>query len=171
MNPEINPRPPIGQISVDAITLAKRLAKAEMGETVTYLEMNELIGRDVTEKAKHVLKTARNTVQHENKILFGTIQNIGIIRLTDAEIAASSHKPLRHIKRTAVRAARALSCAVGENLTPEQQRSVSAAGSILGAIALFSSTKSVRQLEAVAKPQAVPAKVEASEMAKLFTTS
>lgn len=172
MHTEVNPKPAIGQMSVDATIIAKRLAKAEFGEFIPYAELTALIGRNVqssqTGGARHILDTARETVLRENQIGFATVEGEGIRRMTDEELAESSEKPLRHIQRTAKKAARVVLCANMEKLTPDQQRKVSTGLSVLGAVEIFSATKSQRAIEETLKPSAIPQKVNVEELAQLF---
>ena len=164
----INPRPPIGQISVDSALLAKRLAQAEMGQLIKYDELNAIIHRDVQNGAYSNLQRARIVVQRENKMVFGTVSGEGIVRLTDEQIAESYRAPVAHIRRTASKAGKAVVCADMTKLKPEAQRSVSTGLSIVGAIALFSSNKSIQCVQDAAKPAAIPAKINVEEIIGLF---
>lgn len=171
MNPppvEINAKPPIGQLGVDAALLAKRLAKAEFGELVTYAELSGMIGRSVQGKARHVLSSARNVVLRENDIAFDVVENEGLRRMTDDDLAESYQPALRRIRRTARKAARVVCCADMEKLSPDKQRAVSAGLSAVGAIELFTSAKNVRKIEDSVKASLIPQKVNVEELSKLF---
>jgi len=165
---EINAKPPIGQLGVDAALLAKRLAKAEFGELVTYSELSGMIGRNIQGDARHVLSSARRVVLRENEIAFDVVENEGLRRMTDDELAESYHPALSKIRRTARKAARVVACADMGKLSPDKQRAVSAGLSAVGAIELFTSAKNVRKIEDSVKPSAIPQKVNVEELSRLF---
>lgn len=171
MNPspiEVNPKPTIGQLGVDAALLAKRLAKAEFGELVTYKELSGMIGRSVQGDARHVMASARRVVLRESEIAFAVVENEGLRRMTDDELAESFHPALRHIRRTAKKAGRVVACADMAKLAPDKQRAVSVGLSTVGAIELFTATKNVRKIEDSIKPSQIPQKVNVEELSKLF---
>lgn len=167
-NPEINPKPAIGQLSVDTVLLVKRLAAAQMGDFIPYAELNGIIGRNVQNGASHVLASARTVALRDHKIGFATVEGQGIRRMTDEELAESFHPALRHIRRTARKAGKTVACADTSKLTPEKQRAVSVGLSTVGAIELFTSTKSLRKVEEAIQPTAIPQKVNVEELTKLF---
>lgn len=169
MTTETDPRPHVGQLSVDSIMLSKRLATAQFGDVINYSELSKLIGRDVQNDARGCLVTAMKIVRRDNQIVFGTVRNVGIRRLNDDEIVDTPKAAFRRIRNISTKAGRVLACADTSKLPPEKQRAASAALSVAGAIALFSSAKSLLKLEAVAKPAAIPAKIDVSELAELFT--
>jgi hypothetical protein len=165
---EINPRPHIGQMSVDATLLAKRLSACAQGETVFYSDLTSISHRNIRGDARYILYTARKSCMRESKIVFGTVHGVGLRRLTDEEIAESFHAPIRHIRMTANKAGHVVACADTSKLSPEKQRAVSVGLSVTGAIALFSCTKSVALLDAAAKSSPTPAKIDMGEMVALF---
>ena len=75
---------PIPLISLESDLLYRRLTTAEVGEEITYSELSALIGRDVQDAGAGNLATARNKALNQNQIVFGTIRNVGIVRLDDA---------------------------------------------------------------------------------------
>lgn len=166
---EINPRPHIGQLSLDATLLAKRLSICAQGESIPYDDLSSVIKREVRGEARYILSTARKVCMRESKIVFGTVHGVGLRRLTDEEIADSFHAPIRHIRITASKAGHVVACADTSKLSPEKQRAVSVGLSVTGAIALFSCTKSVALLDAAAKASPTPAKIDMGEMVALFS--
>lgn len=165
---EINAKPAIGQLGVDAALLAKRLAKAQFGELIHYKELSQMIGRNVQGDARHVLSSARRVVLRENEIAFSVVENEGLRRMNDDELAMSYHPALRHIRRTAKKASRVVACADMAKLQPDKQREVSVGLSTVGAIELFTATKNVRKIADSIKPSAIPQKVNMEELSRLF---
>lgn len=169
MNTEINPRPHVGQVSVDSLMLARRLRAADVGETISYDEMNALIRRDVRGAAEYALKTARKIALRDNQIVFGTVTGVGIKRLSDDEITSEPKRMFQRIRRAANRTVQVVACADPSKVSPDKQREISAALSIAGTIALFASPKSITAAEAMAVASPTPAKLDVGELVKLFS--
>lgn len=104
--------PPIPrfQVSPDALLLADRLRQVPVGEAIDYDALSDIIKRRVNKDARHVLRTARDIVLREDRIVFEAVRG-GIKRLTDAEIAAMGPYYIKLIRRRSVRAERKVECA------------------------------------------------------------
>ena len=166
----INSKPPIGQVSVDAQLLAKRLAKAVAGEQVAYQELNKLIGRNVQNGARYVLYTACNVVLREHGLVFGTVAGKGVVRLTDQELTQIHRPALARIGRISKRTTHKM--AKVENwdaLTDSEKRAYSAGLGALGAVALFSSSKAQKALEDSVTNTTAPAKPDTEKLIALFS--
>ena len=87
---EINPRPHIGQMSVDATLLAKRLSICAQGDTVFYGDLSAIIHRDIRGAARYILYTARKSCMRESKIVFGTVHGVGLRRLEGRVFVAAA---------------------------------------------------------------------------------
>ena len=88
-----------GVPSMETRLLADYLRKNTDRE-VAYSILSELIHADVQGKARTYLLAARRMVLRENGIVFRPMRNIGLVRLTHAEVATLEDRE-RHIRRTA----------------------------------------------------------------------
>lgn len=157
---------PMFTASVDATLLAKRLAKCAVGEQIGYGELSAIIKRDVTGDDRHLLETARRIVQREHKIVFDVVRTVGLVRLSDAEIAEVWRRDVASIGRKARAGARRTACADYEKLQPEKQRAFNTAISVFGFIRHILKPKSVQQIEdATSKEQK---RFDAKETLALF---
>lgn len=163
---EVNPKPTIGQIGVDALMLARRLAAVSVGEQISYKELSQVIGKDV--QAGNTLRSARNHVLRDG-IIFDCVRGVGLVRMTNDKKAESWIPDMHKARRACKRGMRKLLTVNMDELSPEKQRSVSVGMSTLGAIELFTSAKSIRKIEDSIKPSAIPQKVNVEELSKLFS--
>lgn len=144
------------ELSVDARLLADRLRSVEPSCDVSYAELSEIIGRDVQRSARSVLASARKFVVREDSIVFGVVLNVGLRRLTDAEIVDTSDRASRHINRAAGKAISLITRARYEVLDRAHQIRHNAAISTFGAIAVFSSHPGRKKVEVVVAQNNAP---------------
>jgi len=134
--------------SVDTQVIYTRLKKAEVGDVITYSELNDLIKADVQAGARHILHSARSMAVRDDKIVFDCISNVGIKRLTDEEIMGLPTYALRSIGRKCKRTSRKLHCADWEKMNPADKVKYAASASVLHAIAAVSKPKKIEELKA-----------------------
>lgn len=91
--------------SLDVQVLEKRMRKSEVGDTINYSELTELIGADVTNGARSRLQSARRILERDC-IVFATIPTVGIKRLSDSQVVATGPSFISKINRVAKRATR-----------------------------------------------------------------
>ena len=96
---ELVKEPKAGVPSVEARLLADYLRKNTDRE-VSYADLSAVIGADVQAKGRTYLLTARRIVLRESGIVFRPLRNIGLMRLTHAEVAKLEDRE-QHIRRTA----------------------------------------------------------------------
>lgn len=96
------------EISVDTQVILARLKAAKVGDVITYTEISELIGRDVRNGARHLLRAARNWAKREYRIVFGVVTGKGIQRLDDAGKVRAGAGEMSRIRRASRRAAQTL---------------------------------------------------------------
>lgn len=133
--------------SIDTKLLLQRLQKAEVGELLTYDELGDIIGRDVQKEARSCLLSAiRSCLSAE--IVFGTVRNVGVKRLTDRELAGIGEDVRSHIGRVARKATRKMTLISNfDNLTNEEKIRHNTTISMLGAVGHITSVKANRSLE------------------------
>jgi len=71
----------IREASADARLMYQRLAEMDIGDFVTYEELNGIIGRDVQKEGRGFLNTARSMAEREDGKIFGVVINQGLKRL------------------------------------------------------------------------------------------
>ena len=137
----------IPEMSIDTRLLIELLEKAEEGQTIDYSEMEQAIGRDVRDGARGNLQTARRRLRDDKGIQFGTVQGIGIKRLTDVEVVDSRQSRLDHIRRTSKVAVKELAAVDFDTLPNETKVRHNAYFSMFGALHQVTKANNVKRLE------------------------
>lgn len=133
--------------SVQTTTLIELLRAAPIGTVVSYAQLSEAIGEDIT-AARHYLYSAIKAVGDEG-IPFGTVRGEGVKRLVSEEIPAIGESAIQHIRRTSRRARKRMGVVNGMNDVPNEVRvKVNTAASMLGVIENFAANKSRKAVEA-----------------------
>jgi hypothetical protein len=112
---EIFRRSPITSIIVD------RLATVPPGEAVTYQELSELCHCTIS-GASHYLRSARDILQKEHKLVFEVLRSQGLRRVPNGAIARYSN--VEHLKKLRAQNGRyeqELSCVDYQKLSPEER--------------------------------------------------
>jgi hypothetical protein len=156
-----SPRPRF-EASLDARILYDRLSKAEVGDTLTYKELSDLIGRDVANGARGVLNTARRMAIREDRIVFGVITAEGLIRLGDSDIVAAQETQISRVRRLSRRALRSLACAKFENLDNDKRVEFNTRMAHLGTLAALSSGRAIKRIEAKVRETGQPVALNAT---------
>ena len=142
-----NPRPTF-QMSIDTRQLYERLKQASVGETVTYQELSEIVGRDVRGRAYSNLLSARRRCMRQDAIVFGTVQKVGLQRLDDGGVVGTAEGAMSRIRRQARRAGITLSCVRDFDALPiEAQTKHNAAMSLLAVVSRITQNSAMKQLE------------------------
>ena len=111
----------IAETSIEAKLVYERLKRAGEGDIVTYSELSEVAGRNVTGRARNVLQTARRMCERTDQIVFGCVMKIGLRRLKNDEIPDTGVAKLSHIRRAVRRASKTMACANYDALSPEKR--------------------------------------------------
>ena len=89
-------------LSTETRQCKERLKQAEIGETVTYKELSDLIGRDIQEY-RNPLSSARHALIRDHGIDFCCITGVGVRRLSDKEVVLSADYARKKIRKTSNR--------------------------------------------------------------------
>jgi hypothetical protein len=144
----------IPTISLDARMLYDRLKKLEIGEVVSYADLDSIVGRSVQGAAYGQLTTARRKALREDAMCFAPVMGIGIKRLLDVEIVATGEWFTRKIKRTAGRALRTMATVADyQALGDAEKNRLNVSVTICGAIAHALKPGSVKRIEAKVSEQ------------------
>lgn len=139
----------IPERSVDTQFLVDRLIACKPGEVVTYDQLSGIIGREVRpgNDAYPNLYSARRVALNEYGIAFEAVRGVGVVRLTDEAIVRSSPVVIQKAHRAAHRGSKVLACVEHfDGLTNEDKVRHNAALSVLGVIAHFTKSQSVRRI-------------------------
>ena len=138
----------IRETSVDTMLVHDLLEKKEVGDVVTYAELTKLIGRDIQNKARGCLNTAKRMLQREKRFVFGTIMTVGVKRLDDVQIVGTSESTLKKIRGESKRGARRLACVHDYDGLPNGEKiKHNAAVSMLGALSQATKPGSIKRIE------------------------
>lgn len=136
----------IQQMSIDAKIIRDALAKLEIGQTMTYEEINALIGRDIRNH-RSALDTARKALMADCKV-FGTVAKVGLQRLDDTQKIKVAATSLGRIRRIARKASRTLAAVERFNDLPNDIKiQHNATMSICGAIQQAAQNSSMQRVE------------------------
>lgn len=139
---------PSEQTSIDVQMIYDRLHKANTGDTVSYADLTELIGRDVQDRARYILLRALDLLRRDHNYVFGTVRRVGVKRLADGEIVGSAASDVASIRRKARKAASKLTCVADyDALTPDERIRHNATVSLFGAIATMTKRPEMKRLE------------------------
>lgn len=146
---------PETQILVDA------LSKVPLGQMITYKNLSELIGIDVTGPARQRLVSARRVALRDYGAAFGTERATGLIRLHPDQAPGLGASARLKIRRASSRARKAMiSVAEHSNgLSPEASRRMSAEMSAHGLIAEITKEKTIKAAMGRSEKIAPPAKM------------
>ena len=140
-------KPTFAKVTLDTDKLVEHLARSETGKLVTYKELNDVIGRDVQGSARSNLAAARRRLQREEGIVFGTVVNEGVRRLTDAEKVEAGSAMLPRIRRAAGKASNVLASVERyEDLSPEAQYRHNASMTIFQAARAMTTRSGVKRV-------------------------
>lgn len=133
--------------ATDTILIENRLRNTKVGDLVTYDELSKLLGRDVRLFCKSNVDTARRTLISES-VFFDCVTGEGYKRLDNEEAVSASNHYRTRARKAARRGMNHLAHVPFEGLTDESKKKHMAISAQLGAIDLFSSTKSLNKIEA-----------------------
>lgn len=140
----------IKEVTVESRLLYQHLQKMKIGEMVTYLELSNIIGRDVQGSGRGSLNTARRMCEREDQKSFGVIVNAGLKCLSGAEVISTAEFATGHIKRTSKRALKRLKC-VGDlsKLSNDEVVKMNTYASLMGAFVVMGKESSVKKLSSI----------------------
>ena len=136
------------ETQAEITALCRLFRELSIGAVLTYGDASRVIGRDVQTVARFSWIRARDIVEKEDGIRFGTVHAQGAKRLTAEDIPAIGAQARRRIRRTARKGAKRLRNLRGVNaIDADVQRRIDAEVSALGAIALVTTEHAARKIE------------------------
>lgn len=136
---------PYAKSSADVQAIVTVLDQLSVGETASYGQLTEAIGRDIISH-RYLLENARDRLLKERKV-FGCVHNVGIKRLSDSEIVAYSLDGFRRIRRMARKGAKKLASVQDyAALKDDEKARHNISMSVLGAIIHAATPKNMDRL-------------------------
>ncbi len=137
---------PNGLIGIDTKTIYDRMCSAEIGELITYHEMNVLIGRNTQGNARSILEAARRKAITSG-IVFGVVQNVGVKRLSDDEVGLTSMNVIGRTRRMSKREIRRLAAADPAKMSQASRSLCDLGLSYHGIVAHLGADKQLKRIE------------------------
>ena len=148
------------KLSIDAQLLIEHLRRVDIGATVTYAQLREVISTGVQAgRGKSALETARRKLRDDHNMVFDAVRSVGLRRLSDAETVEAGASYLGKVKRAARRGARVITAIKDfERLPDDVKIRHNAAMSALGAIEAVSSGRVVKAISDQRPPKPLAVK-------------
>ncbi len=138
----------IKEISIDSQMIYQRLIKMEPGQSISYDELSEIIGRDIQVYGRYNLYTATRMALRDESMVFESIRNQGIRRLKNDEIphiiGSSAIGKIRKISKVNSKKIIAVDY---DALSNDSKVKHNMALSVLGAFLTMTKTKSITMIE------------------------
>lgn len=133
--------------------LADRLAALSIGDTLAYIEANEIAGgRDIAGRYRYLMDKAREKAEKRLGCIFECIRSVGIKRLPTSECPEVGLVAIRRVRRISKRGVARLGRLSTNSLSTAEQKRVIGFTSMLGAIAMVADGNKARTVAAVADP-------------------
>jgi hypothetical protein len=137
----------VGILSVDTQALVDKLMEIEVGGAISYKELSELVGRDVQDKHRYLLASARRRLERSERIVFDVLKGEGLVRIGDDDIAMGSTRTVGRIHRAALRGRRRLAAGDYNAMSRRAQTVHNTNLSVLGVMEHFTRPSQVKKLE------------------------
>lgn len=137
----------------DIDALKNVLAKLEPGSTISYQELANGIGRDVTRAARHLLQSACNQLLNERRMAFAAVRKVGIKRLTAEEAVNVGMDSLSRIRGYAKRGIQKISSGNFADLSNEMKIIHNGYVSVLATIAYAADPRNMSNILACSSTQ------------------
>jgi hypothetical protein len=162
---EINHKPIRGLMAVESKTVLDRLTLVQPGETVSYVELNDLTQCDVR-KQRYVLTTPINKLLCEQGKVFVAERGVGIRLLHNSEIPSLGQRDISRVGNISRRCLRRLSAVSFDTLPPDRKVAHNTAMTVLALFQRGSTAKTVRRIEEAVKTTS--SSIPINETLKLF---
>ena len=134
-------------MSVDAQALHRRLANSTPGEIITYEELSAIIRKDVQNKHRSLLDTARRKAQRDESFEFAPVRGIGLKRLENGEIADVASERIRRASRGIRKGLKMLNSVKYDDLTSDQKVKFNTTSACMGMMEAVGKTSTINRIE------------------------
>ena len=132
--------------SVDTDSLVRVMKEIKMGETITYSEMSNVIGRNVLAR-RWTITSAINKLRNEYGIVFEVISKVGYKRLDSIGIVQTGSLAIKKIRSAAKVGMKKLSCVDFQSLDVQKQVEHNAKYTVLALVQESTTKKSISKIE------------------------
>lgn len=148
----------IPNVSLETKAIVDYLAARPEGSTVTYIALEELIGRPVTAGTQGYgyLASARKILLRDHGVLIDSEPKVGVRVCTNAEKLLVSGRDVQRARRAVKRSGQKLRSVEYARLDDGQKREWNARMSIAGALELLAAPRAVAKVEKVIADHALP---------------
>lgn len=153
--------------SLETTQIEKELRKAEIGETISYKQLSEVLGRDVRQWCRNNLQSARRILSSEG-YEFGVVLNVGLKRLAPNEVVDTNAVFTEKIRRTTKRGLKRLSHVVLDDLDDEHRTRLNAQAAHLQFLSHVAKPNAAKAIEKASTPSDRP---NIGQTMKLFGAS
>lgn len=134
------------EMNIDTRVMYEHMKNRMIGETVTFRELGELIGRRVWGGTAN-LQSALRRLENEG-LAFANVRGVGYQRMNDVEVVNTAETAREHLRRKAKRACKRLACVREfDKLENDMKIKHNAAMSGFGAIASILAPGRMKSLE------------------------
>lgn len=159
----------IPEISLDSMTLYRKLEKLEEGETIEYEELSDLIKRDVRSEARGNLTTAVNRCRSNNQIVIKPVRGIGMRRVPNTEVTGVAADRLTRARRQTRQGLKELACVDYDKLDADQRVKHDSNAIMLGTLHAMSKPSKTAAIET--KIKETNEKLTTQQTLEFFATS
>lgn len=138
----------IPTISIEAQEIVKLLLTAEIGQIITYAELNAVCLGDVQNGKRGALYTACKRVFHDENRVFQTVRDVGVKRANDEDIINEAGVGIAQVHRQLGRKLKKLNAVNDYDALPKQKQiEYNARVSQIGALYLITKPSKSKQIE------------------------
>lgn len=137
----------------DVYIIRELFSKAEIGETITFAQISEVLNRKMDNSTYSAIHLAKLLLEKEERMVFGNVRSVGYKRLTDSEIIEAFEVDRRRLRRRAQRAARRLTNVNDYGSLSEIHKITHQAGlGVLAAVARVTAPRMIESVKEVVSP-------------------
>lgn len=141
----------IGEASVETRLLYEQIRKMEVGQVLTYEELNAICGGNTQQERRGNLTTARKKAEQDLPgLIVDTVMGVGIKRVEPSAMVGILERKIKHISRTARSSVKRASRIVIEDMDRSDRASFAARISLLNLQANMGKAKQLAKLESAA---------------------
>ena len=138
--------------AIEVRKMFEKLDETLVGDVVTYKELSEIIGKDVT-KHRHMLDKARAFALERQKV-FGVVRGVGLRRLTDIETVQTGQRTMHSVRGAVHRGMNRITKVDFNELPKDVKQQHNVYYSVFGAISALTHKKKLDKVhERVAKAE------------------
>lgn len=138
----------IAEQRIETQLIFNRLADAQPGDTISYQELTDAGGIDVTGDGRGLLHTARNKAENELHCLFSTVRNVGLRRCLPDENPGELEDANKRVRKAARKLIRRSGRVIIEDMTQPARLQFAAQVTIANVVAHVTSDKTSKRIAA-----------------------